>query len=222
MSSATRKLRILLADDHELVRRGIRGLLQAHRGWKVVGQAANGVEAVEKAKKLRPDVAILDIGMPAMDGLEATRQLRAAAPNTRVLILTMHDSDQMVRRVLEAGAKGFVLKSDLAAYLTRAVRAVSQDKVFLTPKVSEIVLNGFLNKEKIPRRRGGFQAQPTPRETEIIRLLGEGKSNKEIASVLGITARTVETHRAKIMLKLGFHSIAELVHYAIQNQLVSP
>ena len=222
MSSATRKLRILLADDHELVRRGIRELLQAHRSWKVVGQAANGVEAVEKAKKLRPDVAILDIGMPAMDGLEATRQLREAAPNTRVLILTMHDSDQMVRRVLEAGAKGFVLKSDLAAYLTRAVRAVSQDKVFLTPKVSEIVLNGFLNKEKIPTRRGGFQAQPTPRETEIIRLLGEGKSNKEIASALGITARTVETHRAKIMLKLGFHSIAELVHYAIHNQLVSP
>jgi DNA-binding NarL/FixJ family response regulator len=222
MNRAARKLRILVADDHELVRRGILGLLRARAGWKVAGEAANGREAVEKAKKLRPDVIILDIGMPNLDGLEATRQIREVAPKTEILILTMHESKQMVRRVLEAGARGYVLKSDLATHLVRAVNGVSKGKYYLTPKVSEIVLEGFLSMGKGSQPYEISRAGLTPRETQIIRLLAEGSANKEIAAELGIAIRTVETHRARIMLKLGVHSLTQLVHYAIRHNLVSP
>jgi len=222
MVRAAGKLRILVADDHELIRRGIRGLLRVRRNWKVTAEAANGQEAVAKARNLKPDVVILDIGMPDVDGLEATRQIRKAAPNTKILILTMHESNQMVRRVLEAGARGYVLKSDLASHLVKAVNGVSKGKVYLTPKVSEIVLDGFLNAGKESRRAQGSQVRPTPRETEIIRLLAEGKANKAIAAELGITVRTVETHRAKIMLKLDLHSLTQLVHYAIRHKIVAP
>src|SRR5258706_4829886 len=219
MARGTKRLRILVADDHELVRRGIRGQLSARRGWIIVGEAMNGREAVEKASKLKPDVAIVDISMPDLDGLQATRQIREAAPSTEVVILTMHESDQMVRRVLEAGARGYVLKSDLAAHLVKAVKDVSAGKLFLTPRVSDIVVRGFLatGEESDPTEHS--EARPTPREVEIIRLLAEGKANKEIAAKLGITIRTVETHRAKIMLKLGLHSLAELIHYAIRHKI---
>lgn len=220
MTRSAKKLHILVADDHELVRRGIRGLLRARRDWKVVGEAESGREAVEKATKLKPDVAILDISMPDLDGLQATGQIREAAPGTSVVILTMHESDQMVRRVLEAGALGYVLKSDLATHLVRAVRDVSAGRLFLTPKVSDIVLNGFLKNANQREPKENSRTQPTPREVEIIKLLVEGKANKEIAAKLGITIRTVETHRAKIMLKLGLHSLAELIHYAIRNKIV--
>src|SRR5580693_6832680 len=148
MTRSTKKLRILVADDHELVRRGVRGLLRARRGWTVVGEAANGREAVEKANKLKPDVAIVDISMPDLDGLQVTRQIREAAPDTEVVVLTMHESDQMVRRVLDAGALGYVLKSDLAAHLVKAVKNVSAGKMFLTPRVSDIVVKGFLTPGK--------------------------------------------------------------------------
>lgn len=221
MKRAPRKLRILVADDHELVRRGILGLLRAQRRWKIAGEAASGLEAVEQAKRLRPDVIILDIGMPTFDGLEATRQIRKAAPKTEIIILTMHDSNQMVRRVLEAGARGYVLKSDLAVHLVKAVDGVSKGKFYLTPKVSEIVLQGFLRTGGESQPAEGSKVLPTPRETEIIRLLAVGKANKMIAAELGIAIRTVETHRAKIMLKLGLHSLTELVHYAIRHNLVS-
>ena len=219
MTKATKPLRILVADDHELVRRGIRGLLRARRGWTVVGEAMNGREAVEKANKLKPDVAILDISMPDLDGLQATRRIREAVPTTEVVVLTMHESDQMVRRVLDAGARGYVLKSDLATHLVKAVKDVCAGKMFLTPRVSDIVVRGFLatGEESDPTEHS--EARPTPREVEIIRLLAEGKANKEIAAKLGITIRTVETHRAKIMLKLGLHSLAELIHYAIRHKI---
>jgi DNA-binding NarL/FixJ family response regulator len=221
MTKGKKKLRILVADDHELVRRGIRGLLRARSGWKVIGEAANGREAVEKASKLKPDVAIVDISMPELDGLQATSRIREATPNTEVVVLTMHESDQMVRRVLDAGALGYVLKSDLAAHLVRAVKDVSAGKVFLTPRVSDIVLKGFLKIRKQPDLEQHSKARPTPREVEIIRLLAQGKANKEIASELGITIRTVETHRARIMLKLGLHSLTELIHYAIRHAIFS-
>jgi DNA-binding NarL/FixJ family response regulator len=216
-----KKLRILLADDHGLVRRGARALLRAQRGWTVIGEAANGREAVEKAIKLKPDVAIVDISMPEIDGLEAARQIREAVPDTKVLVLTMHESDQMVRRALDAGANGYLLKSDLTECLVKAVKAVSEGKRFLTPKVSDIVLEGFLNLGSKHRQGERAGARTSPREIEIIRLLAKGKSNKEIAAELRITVSTVETHRAKIMLKLGLHSITELVHYAIRNNLAS-
>lgn len=222
MVRAARKLRILVADDHELVRRGILGLLGTQRAWKVAGEAANARQSVEKTKKLQPDVVILDIGMPDFDGLEATRLIKQAAPNAKILILTMHESNLMVRRVLEAGARGYVLKSDLAAHLVKAVKGISKGKIYLTPKVSEIVLEGFLGKGTESHRAGSSRARPTPRETEIIRLLAEGKANKAIAAELGIAVRTVETHRAKIMLKLGLHSLTQIVHYAIRHNIVSP
>lgn len=220
MAKRNPTLRIVVADDHELVRQGIRNLLSSCRGWKVVGEAANGEQAVKMTDKLRPQVLIMDITMPQLDGLEATKQIKASSPETRVLILTMHESDQMVRRILKAGALAYVLKSDLAAQLVEAVSEVSQGRLFLTPKVIEIVVRGFLNAEK----ELSAQAQETlttPRETEIIRLLVGGKSNKEISSVLGIAVRTVETYRAKIMLKLGVHSITELIHYALNHELVT-
>jgi DNA-binding NarL/FixJ family response regulator len=219
MTRGTKRLRILVADDHELVRRGIRGLLRARRGWTVVGEAMNGREAVEKTNRLKPDVAILDISMPGLDGLQATRRIRETVPTTEVVVLTMHESDQMVRRVLDAGALGYVLKSDLATQLVKAVKDVSAGKQFLAPRVSDIVLKGFLKTGNQVDTTGHSQVRPTPREVEVIRLLAEGKANKEIAVKLGITIRTVETHRAKIMLKLGLHSLTELIHYAIRHKI---
>lgn len=216
------KLRILLADDHALVRRGAREVLQSRPGWKVVAEATTGVEAVEKARKLKPDVAILDISMPELDGVQATRQIRETVPKTRVLVLTMHESDRMVQSALEAGAQGYVLKSDLTGCLVKAVREVSADKRSLTPKVSQIVLEGFLKAKSDGKPRERTNAEPTGREIGIIRLLALGKINKEIAEQLGITVSTVETHRARIMNKLGLHSLAELIHYAIGQGLVTP
>jgi DNA-binding NarL/FixJ family response regulator len=157
--------------------------------------------------------------MPDLDGLQATREIRQAVPTTEVVVLTMHESDQMVRRVLEAGALGYVLKSDLATQLVKAVRNVSAGKLFLTPRVSDIVLKGFLKTGNQPRLTVRSQVLPTPREVEIIRFLAEGKSNKVIAAELGITIRTVETHRKKIMVKLDLHSLVELVHYAIRHEI---
>jgi DNA-binding NarL/FixJ family response regulator len=214
-----KKIRILIADDHGLVRRGTRAVLRSRRTWRVVGEAANGREALEKAIKLKPDVAILDISMPELDGVEATRQILEAVPNTKVLVLTMHESDQLVRRALAAGARGYLLKSDLTECLTKALKAIADGKRFLTPKVSEIVLDGFLGTRSEHRQGERRGTRTTPRELQIVRLLADGKSNKEIATQLGITVRTVETHRAKIMLKLDLHSLADLIHYAIRQGL---
>jgi DNA-binding NarL/FixJ family response regulator len=219
MTRSTKRLRILVADDHELVRRGIRGVLRTRRGWTVVGEAMNGLEAVEKANRLKPDVAILDISMPNLGGLQATRQIRESVPTTQVVVLTMHESDQMVRRVLDAGALGYVLKSDLATQLVRAVKSVSGGKLFLTPRVSDIVLRSFLTTGNQSEPTEHSEAQPTLREVEIISFLAQGKANKEIAAELGISIRTAETHRARIMLKLGLHSLAELIHYAIRHKI---
>jgi DNA-binding NarL/FixJ family response regulator len=221
MARVTKKLRILVADDHELIRHGIRELLRVRPGWTVIAEAANGQEAVAKTNKLKPDVAILDVSMPDLDGLQAARQIRDASPNTKVVVLTMHESDQMVRRVLDAGALGYVLKSDLAANLVKAVKDVSAGKLFLTPRVSDIVLKGFLKNANHSGPAEQTRAKPTPREVEIIRLVAEGKANKVIAANLGITIRTVETHRARIMVKLGLHSLAGLLHYAIRQKIVT-
>ena len=220
MTKAPKKLRLLIADDHELVRHGIRGILSTHPGWKVVGEAIDGKEAVQMAQDLQPDLAILDISMPNLDGLESTCKIVEVSGMTKVLILSMHESDQMVRRVLEAGARGYVLKSDLATNLVKAVKDVARGKIFLTPKVSEIVLQGSLKAENKPKRPEDAGVQPTPREVEIIRLLAQGKANKEIAMALNIATRTVEARRAQIMLKLDLHSTAALVRYAIRTNIV--
>ena len=216
-----KNLRILIADDHGLVRRGARAVLRSRRGWRVVGEAANGREAVQKAIALKPDVAVVDIGMPELDGVEAVRQIHEAVPNTKVLVLTLHESDQMVSRALDAGARGYLLKSDLTESLVKAVKAVCEGKRFLTTKASEIVLEGFLKTNSKHPRGNRAGPQTILRELEVIRLLAAGKTNKEIAPLLGITVRTVETHRAKIMLKLGLHSLAELIHYAMRHGIAT-
>ena len=214
-----KKLRILVADDHGLVRRGIREVLSSRPGWRVVGEAANGREAVAKAIELEPDVAVVDVHMLELDGIEAARQIRKAVPKAKILVLTMNESEQMVRRALDAGANGYLLKSDLTDILPKAVDAIVAGNRFLTPKVSEIVLEGFLKSKSQNQLVGWKATRITPRETEIIRLLAAGKLNKEIATLLQITVRTVETHRSKIMLKLGTHSLAELIHYALRHEM---
>jgi DNA-binding NarL/FixJ family response regulator len=211
----------MIADDHEVVRKGLISLLQAQPDWQVCGEAADGREAVEKAQQLRPDVVILDIGMPSLNGLEATRQILKVNPQARVLILTLHDSDQVVREVLNAGARGFLLKSDAARDLVAAVEALRRDKTYFTSKVATMVLEGYL--------KGGTPGTPitstgrnrlTPREREIVQLLAEGKSTKEVAVALGLSVKTAETHRSNIMRKLQLHSVSDLVLYAVRNNIV--
>lgn len=210
-------LRILVADDHHVVRAGLRTLLETESGWEVCAEAANGREAVEKAKELTPDVAVLDIGMPLLNGVEATRQIRKLSPKTEVLILTMHDSESLIQEVLGVGARGYILKDDADRSLIAAVNALRQHKSYLSSRVSDVVSKSVLSPGDDP---ASDRRRLTPREREILQLLAEGKSNKEIANFLGISVKTAETHRANIMLKLDFHSITELVRYAVRNKII--
>ena len=215
------KLRILIADDHEVVRRGLCTLLQSHEGWEICGEATDGRAAVDKAKQLKPDVVILDIGMPNLNGLAATRQLVQQDPQCKVIVLTITDSDQVIREALDAGARGFVLKSDAARDLVTAVEALQRNRMFFTPRVNDMVLAGFLGRAP----NGSTHTPPqlpqlTPREREVIQLLAEGKSSKEVASLLNLSTKTAETHRSNIMRKLGFHSIRDLVVYAVKNNII--
>ena len=213
--------RILVADDHEVVRHGVRSLLEAHPGWEVIAEASDGRDAVEKASQMHPDVVILDIGMPNLNGLEATRQILRGHPGARVLILTMHESEQVVREVLEAGARGFLLKSDAGRDLVAAVEALQRNKTFFTSKVAEMVLETFLkSKPRSPEETFSTREILTPREREIVQLLAEGKSTKEVAVALNLSVKTAETHRSNIMRKLNLHSISELVLYAVRNNIV--
>jgi len=215
------KLRILIADDHEVVRRGLCALLQGHEGWEICAEAKDGREAVEKATQLKPDVVILDVGMPNLNGLAATRQLTQHNPNCKVIMLTITDSDQVIREALDAGARGFVLKSDAARDLVSAVEALQRNRMFFTPRVNDMVLAGFLDKG-----HNGSKGEPprlpklTAREREVIQLLAEGKSSKEVACVLDLSTKTAETHRSNIMRKLGFHCIRDLVVYAVKNNII--
>lgn len=212
-------MKILLADDHDVVRRGLREELSQHDGWEICGEARNGREAVKIALKLSPDVAVIDLSMPELNGLEATRQIRRERPHTEVLIFTMHETEQLIREVLSAGARGYVLKSDAGRHLTNAVEALSHRKPFFTARVSEALLDAFLKSAAKPDEDSVFHTL-TDREREIVQMLAEGRSNKEIATRLSISVKTVETHRATVMRKLNINSIVELVHYAIRNQLV--
>ena len=212
-------VRILLADDHDVVRRGLREQLSQHEGWEIIGEAANGREAVKLALALAPDVAVIDLSMPDLNGLEATRQIRRELPRTEVLIFTMHETEHLIREVLSAGARGYVLKSDAGRHLISAVEALAHRKPFFTARVSEALLDAFLKSGAKPDDDSVFRTL-TDREREIVQMLAEGQSNKEIANRLSISVKTVETHRATVMRKLNINSIVELVHYAIRNQLV--
>jgi DNA-binding NarL/FixJ family response regulator len=215
-----RSARIFLADDHDIVRTGLKAVLQERPQWQICGEAANGREAVQKVVDLEPDVAILDISMPELNGLEATRQILKESPKTEVLILTVHDSENLITEVLGAGARGYMLKGDASKQLITAVESLLIRKPFFTSRVSELVLDGFLSDR--PLLKGEPRRRLTPRETEVLQLLAEGKSNKEVASILDISVKTAETHRTNIMNKLDLHSITELVRYAVRNQLIEP
>jgi len=220
-------LRILIADDHEVARQGIRALLEAHSGWEVCAEARDGREAVELAASVNPHLILLDIGMPNLNGLEAARQILAIFPEIPILILTMHDSDQVVREVLRAGARGFLLKSDAGRDLVAAVEALQLRRTFFTTRVSQMVLDGFLDREisdgRYPaseKKEDETAAVLTGREREVIQLLAEGKTSKEVAVALHLSVKTAETHRTNLMRKLGLHSVADLTRYAVRNGIV--
>ena len=215
-------VRILIADDHELIRKGLKAVLQSRPGWVVCGEATHGREAVEKARECRPDVVVMDVTMPDLNGLEATRQIRAALPGTEVLILTMHHSEQLVHEVLAAGARGYLLKSDAGDAVFDAIEALQRHKPYFTPNVSDVLLNAYLDPDRPAAGRPGVLQALTPRENEIVQLIAEGRSSKEIAGILGISEATTETHRANLMRKLGIHSVSEIVRYAIRNRLIEP
>lgn len=211
------KIRIIIADDHPVVRRGLRALLESRPDWEVSAEAATGRQVVQQVKQLRPDIVVLDITMPELNGFEATRQILKEAPGTEVLILTMDTSEEVARQVLRAGARGFVLKSDADNKLLEAVESLSVHRPYLTPAVTEFVLDRYVNANS-----GSSDDRLTPREREVIQLVAEGKGNKEVAAILGTSAKTVETHRANIMHKLNLQSLSDLVRYAVRNKIVRP
>jgi len=213
-------LRLLVADDHDIVRNGVRTLLEEKPGWEVVAEAADGREAVEKAKLVQPDVTILDLNMPELNGLEAAREILRSV-STKVLILTMCHSDQLIRQVLEAGAQGYLLKSDAAGDLVSAVDALRQNKTFFTLKVAQMLLEGYLGdppKENGDNGKNGSRL--TTRQSQILQLLVDGKSSRAVGAALNITVKTAETHRANIMRRLDCHSVSDLVRYAVRNHII--
>jgi DNA-binding NarL/FixJ family response regulator len=210
-------LRVLLADDHALVRRGLRTALEEHTGWEVCGEAANGVEAVALAQALRPDVAALDLMMPELGGLEATRRIRASVPGTEVLIFTFQHTEELAAEMLAAGARGYVLKTDPPEAFLAAVEALSQHRAYFTHSVPEITMHRLL-RSRSPQ--GSHFSLLTSRERQVAQLVAEGRRTRDVADALGISEKTVETHRTAIMRKLNLHSLADLVRYAVRNHLV--
>lgn len=208
-------IRVLLADDHELVRQGLKLLLE-REGFHVVGEASDGQMALQLVPKLRPDLAILDIGMPILNGLDAARELGKAANRTKTILLTRHDEEQYVTEALRAGVKGYVLKDQVARDLVCAIQQVSRGEIYLSPSITRTVAEAFLSKTGLP-------PDPlTSRERQVLQLIGEGKSSKEIAALLGISVKTAESHRTRMMQKLDIHDVASLVRYAIRRGLVVP
>lgn len=218
-----KKIRILIADDHEVVRQGVRNILEAEPRYELCAEATTGRDAVAMAEAEQPDVAVLDISMPELNGIDAARQILKISPRTKILIFTVHDAERLVYEVVGAGAHGYVLKSDAGRHLTAAVESVLAGRHYFSTQVSEVLFESFRQKG-LPHTQDAAEpvSKPTAREREIIQLLAEGRSNKEVAQALGISVKTAETHRAAIMRKLGIHSIGELVRYAIRNHLIEP
>jgi DNA-binding NarL/FixJ family response regulator len=215
-------IRILLVDDHELVREGLRTVLAARTDWEICGEAVTGREAVQKARELRPNVAVMDFSLPELNGLDATRQIRRDVPETEVLILTMHSSERLAHEALLAGARGFILKSDAKRHLISAIEALAQHQPFLTPSVSGMVLDHYLNPNPSTGDTTDHVPALTPREREIVQLIAEGRTTKEVATTLGVSEKTIEAHRGNILRKLNLHSAVDLVRYAIRNNLIQP
>jgi len=207
--------RVLLADDHTLVRQGFKALLE-REGFLIVGEASDGQDAVRLVTKDHPEVAVLDIGMPLLNGIDATREIRKASPRTKVILLTQHDEDHYITEALRAGAKGYVLKSQAGNDLVHAIQQVCREGTYLSPTISRAVVEALLSKNEL-------LADPlTERERQVVQLIGEGKSTREIARLLGISVKTAESHRSRLMQKLDIHETASLVRYAIRRGFVQP
>ena len=219
MTTKAPPLRILIADDHDVMREGTRAVIERQPGWEVCGVAATGREAVEQAFALEPDIVVMDMSMPELNGLDAARQINRRLPQTEILIFTAHQTDELIREVFEAGVKSFIFKSEAHHFLVEAIQSLSQHRPFFTNKVSEILFSDILNRsERNPTR--SRPGQLSAREREIVQLLAEGRSNKEVAGALGISIRTAETHRASVLRKLSLDSLASLVRYAIRNRII--
>lgn len=221
-SNEKKKTRVLVADDHEIVRHGVKNLIESEEDFEVVAEATTGRDAVVFCEKKKPDLAVLDLGMPGLNGMEATRQIRKLCPETKILIFTMHETERLVQEVFQAGAQGYVLKSDAGKHLIHAMRTILLGQHFFSSKVTEVIFEGFLRSaSNEPAPAVGEDAlRPTSREREIIQLLAEGKSNKEVATILGISVKTAETHRATMMRKLSLHNLSDVVRYAIRNHII--
>lgn len=214
------KLRLMLGDDHTLVRHGLRKILEERPDWEIVGEADDGRAAVKKAVALHPDVAILDIGMPLLNGIDATRQIVHKSPGTKVLILSMHSDETYVTRALNAGAAGYLLKDSAGKDLIKAVTAVSQGEAYFSPAVSRLMLDDYMRRAAAGGLTDRYDTL-SDREREIFQLVAEGRSNKDVAELLGISPATVETHRARILQKLDIHNTAALVLYAVRRGVIS-
>jgi DNA-binding NarL/FixJ family response regulator len=212
-------VRILLADDHKVVRQGTRALLSPISEWEIIGEADNGREAVALSAQLKPDIVILDIAMPELNGLDATRQIKKNSPETEVLIFTGQETEELVHDVFAAGARSYIMKTDAPDRLIDAVKALAEHKHFFTSRISEIVFARYIQ-GKDELENTPENGRITNRERELVQLLTEGKSNKEVADILGISVKTVETHRAAIMRKLGLKSFSDMVRYAIRNKII--
>lgn len=208
-------MRVMIVDDHTVVRRGVRALIESSPGWEVVGEADNGLEAIRMAEEVRPDIVVMDISMPHVGGVDTTTELRKRLPNVEVLILTMHESDQLVGQVIRAGARGYLLKNESGDKLMDALEALARHHPYFSPVVSETLLQGYLGAEDRPDPQ-----RLTPRERQIVKLVAEGNSNKKIALILNVSIKTVETHRSAAMHKVGAKSSADLTLYAARNKLV--
>jgi DNA-binding NarL/FixJ family response regulator len=217
-----KNLRILIADDHEIIRRGLRALLSSRPDWVICAEAATGREAISKAAEHRPDIVVMDIAMPVLNGLEATRKIRKMLPKTQVVILSLHYSDLLVREVLDSGARSYILKSDASRDLFHAIEALAQHRTFFTSGAAQILVDGFVSPSPTAGQPALMRKSLSTREREIVQLLAEGKSSKEVAVVLGISVKTAETHRANIMRKLEMHSVSELVRYAVKHCMIEP
>jgi len=220
LRSGTNTVRILVADDHDIIRRGLKQLLTTRPGWEICGEAKTGREAVALAEELKPEVVVLDISMPDLNGLEAARRIHKLFPKMGILILTLHFSDQLVRDIVDAGARAYIMKSDADRDLVSAVEALANHRTFFTPRAAEMLLNGFSRQNSGTEPQALTRNRLTSREREIVQLLAEGKSSKEVAVALGISVKTAETHRANIMRKLELHSVSEVVRYAVKNQII--
>jgi two-component system response regulator NreC len=212
-------IRIVLADDHTLIRSGLKLLLEQQPNFKVVAEAEDGRQAVELAAKLHPDVVVADIGMPLLNGIEATRQIVAHDPHPDVVILSMHSDESYVLRALKAGARAYIVKNSAEADLIRAVRAVSEGKSFFSPAISKMLLEDYVRRVREKEVEDSYDLL-TPREREILQLLAEGKTNKEVANILNLSPYTVETHRGNILEKLNLHSVPELILYAVRRGVI--